>query len=300
MRPEILFPLFTSVSTLKGVGPRVAPLVEKLAGSIARDVLFTAPTGLIRRSVTTVDQAVEGQVQTFVVTIDQHQAPGRIGLPWKIRAWDGTGFLTLVWFKGHGPHLERQHPKGARRAVSGKVERLRRLRLRDSRSPIPTISAAPRNGPTRSREFETGLCRPRHGLPSRTFRRFALEALEPGRLNCRNGSIRPGSARERPARPGAKRWQLYRMRQQSRRVQTDVSPLARRIAAAWPMTNYWPTRLALAQRKAVPPGDSRAPVIPASDRWPTAAERALPFRLTGAQIRSLSEDSRGISPQASA
>jgi ATP-dependent DNA helicase RecG len=34
MRPEILFPLFTSVSTLKGVGPRVAPLVEKLAGPV--------------------------------------------------------------------------------------------------------------------------------------------------------------------------------------------------------------------------------------------------------------------------
>ena len=75
MRPEILFPLFTSVSTLKGVGPRVAPLVEKLAGPIVRDVLFTAPTGLIRRGLTTVDQAVEGQVQTFVVTIDAHQPP---------------------------------------------------------------------------------------------------------------------------------------------------------------------------------------------------------------------------------
>ena len=68
-------------------------------------------------------QAVEGQVQTFIVTIDQHQPPNRLGQPWKVRAWDGTGFLTLIWLKGHGPHLERQHPKGARRAVSGKVER---------------------------------------------------------------------------------------------------------------------------------------------------------------------------------
>ena len=94
MRPEILFPLFTSVSTLKGVGPRVAPLVERLSGPIVRDVLFTAPTGLIRRTTTTVDQAVENQVQTFLVTIDSHQPPHRLGQPWKIRAWDG---IEALW-----------------------------------------------------------------------------------------------------------------------------------------------------------------------------------------------------------
>ena len=43
MRPEILFPLFAPVTTLKGVGPRVAPLLEKLAGPIVRDVLFLKP-----------------------------------------------------------------------------------------------------------------------------------------------------------------------------------------------------------------------------------------------------------------
>ena len=174
MRPEILFPLFSSVSTLKGVGPRVAPLVEKLAGPIVRDVLFTAPTGLIRRSATKVDQAIEGQVQTFIVTIDQHQPPGRLGLPWKIRAWDGTGFLTLIWFKGHGPHLERQHPKGARRAVSGKVERpdgyASELQIAHPDYIVPFDKAG-----------EIPLVEPVYpataGLPSRTLRKLALEAL---------------------------------------------------------------------------------------------------------------------------
>ena len=31
MRPEILFPLYAPIASLKGVGPRVAPLLEKLA-----------------------------------------------------------------------------------------------------------------------------------------------------------------------------------------------------------------------------------------------------------------------------
>ena len=88
MRPEILFPLFTSVSTLKGVGPRVAPLVEKLAGPIVRDVLFTAPTGLIRRGVTTVDHYFDtlgGIIFSFNtlgrLTVDHAKhAPPLIGL----------------------------------------------------------------------------------------------------------------------------------------------------------------------------------------------------------------------------
>ena len=34
MRPlEILFPLYAPITSLKGVGPRVAPLLEKLAGA---------------------------------------------------------------------------------------------------------------------------------------------------------------------------------------------------------------------------------------------------------------------------
>ena len=34
MRPQILFPLFAEVSSLKGVGPRILPLVQKVAGPL--------------------------------------------------------------------------------------------------------------------------------------------------------------------------------------------------------------------------------------------------------------------------
>src|SRR5579872_5010411 len=80
MRPEILFPLFAPSSSLKGVGPKIAPLVEKLAGPYVRDLLFLAPQGLIHRRRATVSSAVEGEVQTFLVTIDVHM-PGRGSQP---------------------------------------------------------------------------------------------------------------------------------------------------------------------------------------------------------------------------
>ncbi len=277
MRPEILFPLFTAVSTLKGVGPRVAPLVERLAGPIVRDVLFTAPTGLIRRTTTTVDQAVENQVQTFLVTIDSHQPPHRLGQPWKIRAWDGTGFLTLVWFKGHGPHLERQHPKGARRAVSGKVERPEGFASELQIAHPDYIVAEEKAGDIPLVETVYPATQ---GLPSRTFRKFALESLE------RAPSLpewQDAAWREREKLPS---WREALAALHAPTGEADLSPLARprrRLAYDELLAH----QLALAQRKAARrshPGP-RIPAGPLAD----AAEKALPFRLTGAQIRALSE-----------
>jgi hypothetical protein len=37
MRPEILFPLFAPITSLKGVGPRIAPALERIAGHEAGD-----------------------------------------------------------------------------------------------------------------------------------------------------------------------------------------------------------------------------------------------------------------------
>ena len=277
MRPEILFPLFSSVSTLKGVGPRVAPLVEKLAGPIVRDVLFTAPAGLIRRSVTTVDQAIEGQVQTFIVTIDAHFPSQRLSQPWKIRAWDGTGFLTLIWFKGHGPHLERQHPKGARRAVSGKIERPDGYASELQIAHPDYIVDEERAGDIP--EIET-VYPATHGLPSRTFRKFALEAL------ARAPELPEWQDPAWQAREKLPGWREALAAMHAPASEADLSPLARprrRLAYDELLAH----QLALAQRKAsrrATPGP-RIPSGPLSD----TAEKALPFKLTGAQIRSLSE-----------
>src|SRR5580704_17671023 len=105
MRPEILFPLFAPITALKGVGSRIAPLLERVAGPLVRDVLFTAPQSLVRRTVVKAAAAIEGQEQTLIVTIESVQRPGRRGLPWKIRAFDDTGFVTLVFFRVYEPDL---------------------------------------------------------------------------------------------------------------------------------------------------------------------------------------------------
>ncbi|PZU57924.1 MAG: ATP-dependent DNA helicase RecG [Brevundimonas sp.] len=123
MRPPILFPLFAEVATLKGVGPRVLPLVQKVAGPLVRDLVFLAPAGLIVRRAMQAATATEGEVGVFQVTIDRLFPPGRPGAPLKVRAADETGFVHLVWFGGSPQHIDRLLPRGKTRLVSGKVER---------------------------------------------------------------------------------------------------------------------------------------------------------------------------------
>jgi ATP-dependent DNA helicase RecG len=123
MRPEILFPLFAEVSTLKGVGPKILPLVRKLAGPLVRDVLFLSPTGLVVRRPMTAANAVEGQVGIFEISIDRLITPSRPGAPIKVRATDATGFVHLIWFGGSAQHVDRLLPRGQTRLAVGKVER---------------------------------------------------------------------------------------------------------------------------------------------------------------------------------
>ncbi len=126
-RPQILFPLFADVTTIKGVGPRVA---ESLSRSLSRsdgarvkDLLLTPPTGLIDRSYRpTITDAHKDEIATFVVTVGTHMPPSNKGRPYRIRVFDETGDMTLVFFKPRAAYLNQALPEGGRRIISGKTE----------------------------------------------------------------------------------------------------------------------------------------------------------------------------------
>lgn len=124
MRPEVLFPLFAPVNTLKGVGPRVAALLEKLEVTRILDLLWLLPHSHIDRSLRpNVEDAVPGETVTLTLNILEHQ-PGRTDKqPYRIFAGDETGVIGLTFFRPRRDWLERQFPPGERRVVSGKLER---------------------------------------------------------------------------------------------------------------------------------------------------------------------------------
>ena len=275
MRPQILFPLFAPVTSLKGVGPRLAPLVQKLAGPLVRDMAFLAPQGLIRRRRATFADLVDGDTVIMDVTIDSHMKPGAPSRPWRIRAFDGeSGFITLTYFKGHGAHLENNHPIGARRIVSGKVESFgseMQIIHPDYLVPLERIDDVP--------QIEA-VYPATAGLHSRTVRKLALEALNqaPGLDEWQDPDwlTKQGWAGWRDA--------LEKFHNPVAEVDLELeAPHRSRLA----FDELLAHQLALAQRKAARRREP-AIAIPAS----AVAERmeaALPWRLTGAQIRALSE-----------
>ncbi len=274
MRPEILFPLFAPVSTLKGVGPRIKPLLEKLAGPIVRDVLFLRPHSLIQRRSATVVTAEEGQVETFLVEIDAYQAPRGPQQPWKVKTFDGTGTLDLIFFGAFGAQLEAKHPVGSQRLVSGKVERFGlTLQIAHPDYMVP---------PERAADIpETEAIYPATaGLPHRTVRKFALEALDKA-PNLPEWQDPAWLARE-----GFPSWREALSRAHLPRNEQDISaqaPHQRRLA----FDELLAHQLALAQRKAER-RRAPSPPVPAS-RLADGLEASLPFRLTSAQNRALAE-----------
>ncbi len=123
MRPEILFPLFKPVITLSGVGPRIAKLLESVAGAHLVDLCWHLPSGLIdRRFAPQIAAAPLGGVATLTVHIDAHHPPPHRRLPYKVIGSDETGHIVLTFFHAKADYLERVLPCGETRIVSGRVD----------------------------------------------------------------------------------------------------------------------------------------------------------------------------------
>ena len=131
MRPAILDPLFSPVSALPGVGPKIAELLVKLLGretpdeTRVVDLLFHAPHSLIdRRNQPGIARAPHGAIVTVTAWVDRHQAPprGKSNIPYRVILHDETGELTLVFFRGQAAWLEKQLPLDEEVTVSGKID----------------------------------------------------------------------------------------------------------------------------------------------------------------------------------
>jgi ATP-dependent DNA helicase RecG len=129
VRPSLLDPLFASLTSLPGVGPKQERLFARLLGRGGAeprvvDLLFHLPSGAIDRSKRVkLAEAVPGEVATIAITVDQHRPPprGRGRAPYRIHAHDETGDLVITYFNMPPNYLERTYPEGAVRYVSGVV-----------------------------------------------------------------------------------------------------------------------------------------------------------------------------------
>ncbi|MEO6382074.1 MAG: ATP-dependent DNA helicase RecG [Nitrobacter sp.] len=129
MRPALLNPLFASVTSLSGVGPKQDKLFRYLLGRDETprllDLLFHLPASVVdRRARPKIRDAVPGTIVTLEVIVDRHRSapPGRSRAPHLVYASDNTGDVVLTYFRAQPGYVEKLLPVGSKRYVSGTAQ----------------------------------------------------------------------------------------------------------------------------------------------------------------------------------
>ncbi|MEK4034602.1 ATP-dependent DNA helicase RecG [Methylocystis sp. IM3] len=283
MRPDILTPLFGRATALPGVGPKTAPLFDRLLarpGAQARvvDLLFHLPVNIIDRSQrpTIAAAPLDMQVVIKARVVDHRRPQGRYGKqPYRVMVEDETGDVELVFFLANADWIERSLPLGATRWISGRIE------LYDGRRQMVH--------PDRVLD-EAGIarlppCEPVYGLTEGLQPRFVLRATEealarlPDLPEWLEPSVRAAS--NLPAFAEALR---AAHRPESLKALSPQHPARQRLALDELLASQLALRLTRAKMRRLPGRENKG-----DGRISSAIEVALPFRLTGAQRRALED-----------
>jgi ATP-dependent DNA helicase RecG len=276
MRPEILYPLFAPVTTLAGIGPRLAGLVAKAAGPHVVDLLWHAPAGLIdRRQLVPIAEAPVGAVVSLLVRVDRHLPGGSGRAPYRVQVSDASGSLSLVFFHRRGDWLGKVLPIGGECVISGVVERFNEtLQMAhpdyivpsDQRDTVATLEP---------------VYPLTQGLPARVMQRAAREAL------AQAPDLPDWLAPSLAARQQWPGWQAALRRLHAPEAEIDLgldTPWRRRLAYDELLAN----QLALALvRAALKRSGGRAQS--GDGRLRQRLVTGLPFSLTAAQHRAGAE-----------
>ena len=113
MRPSLLDPLFSPITALEGIGPKVAEMIAKVVPADATDrdvrvgdLLFVLPHTVIdRRNRPGIAFSAQGAIVTLDLRVDRHQPPprGNKSVPYRVFAHDDTGEIALTFFHAKQP-----------------------------------------------------------------------------------------------------------------------------------------------------------------------------------------------------
>ncbi|NNM72055.1 ATP-dependent DNA helicase RecG [Enterovirga aerilata] len=285
LRPSLLDPLFAPVSSLPGVGPRIASALDRLLGEHGQtarilDLLFHLPSGAVSRgSLGSVRDAPIGEPVTLAVKVAAHRPSpyARARAPYRVLVEDETGDVTLVFFNLPRVRIEQMLPLGARRLVSGTIElwdghrqMVHPARIMDERQAAEAPSSEPVYGLT-------------EGVSSRLIGRYVGAALkrvpdlpewQDTAWRERNGFPAFGEALAAAHRPS----------EQPQGDDSAPDPARRRLA----YDELLATQLALALVRS-PMRRSAGRVNAGDGSLVRRIVETLPFPLTGAQRRAVEE-----------
>lgn len=123
MRPERLNPLFAETAGLKGVGPGLAKPLDKLGLNRVRDLAYHLPDRFVeRRAIASLDEASVGENVIVALTAAEYRSSAGRG-PFRVLASDAAGNICAVTYFGRNSGWGRkQLPLGEKRWVAGRLD----------------------------------------------------------------------------------------------------------------------------------------------------------------------------------
>src|SRR4030043_1456294 len=118
-------PFSTPVQFVKGVGPKLASLLEKKGIRTVEDALYFLPRCYEdRRSLRPISELKTGRKETgfgeiLISGVGFYQ--GRRKRVFEAAVGDGTGVIRLKWFRGNERYLRERYKKGNKLIFSGEV-----------------------------------------------------------------------------------------------------------------------------------------------------------------------------------
>ncbi len=124
MRPDVLFPLFADVTTLKGVGAAVATALERLDVVRVIDLAFHLPVALLnRQAIKNLSGARIGELVIMPVRVVDYELPRTPKSPMKVNAIDIDGWpISLSYFSNPSNYVQKLLPMDRERLISGTLE----------------------------------------------------------------------------------------------------------------------------------------------------------------------------------
>lgn len=97
---------------------------ERLCGTHIVDLLWHLPSSCIdRRYTPQLKQAERDRIATLTLTIEEHVAPRKPSLPYRIIASDDATQIEITYFNAKGDYLSKLYPTGKQVVVSGRLEK---------------------------------------------------------------------------------------------------------------------------------------------------------------------------------
>ena len=123
MRPQELTPIFSKISSISGIGPKLEILFNKLVGDKIVDLLWHLPNNIIKREkIKILNKASIGSIIIIKIKILNHNVPKFKRQPFRVNSISNGIPIDIVFFNARHPYVKMNLPINNEKIICGKLE----------------------------------------------------------------------------------------------------------------------------------------------------------------------------------